>query len=297
MRLLSALTILAIALTGCRSHTADFKSTTGLQNMGQRRVRQRGFTVPAIRRMAIQDQAMSLGAQAGLAKRAKQIDDMLTKYARQLDRTFNFDALLLAHNVLPPVLSEGQHGLRLSGDYALRIADRTYKIEKQARFVTVAPNWRDYLMLDYEAPPKPHNTLMPKNRWEKRIWDKIIKEGWVTGSKQANDIFEDSLARLTHEFRGMILYRRLLAQHMVSPPYVAKTDLGVTGGGHRMDINDQVLRITALPSLQANAKTWKAAVTAKEQPKPADDIDRIMGMTNGHAYDKQPIHISNRANS
>ena len=63
----------------------------------------------------------------------------------------------------------------------------------------------------------------------------------------------------------MILYRKLLAMNIVSPPYVSHTDLGVTGDGHEIHIDDKVLRITALPQLNINSNEWKAALQKDEQ--------------------------------
>ena len=58
----------------------------------------------------------------------------------------------------------------------------------------------------------------------------------------------------------MLLYRKLLQEKMVSPPYVSKTNLGVTGNGSDMRINDQVLRIAELPKLQTDSNNWQAIV-------------------------------------
>jgi defect-in-organelle-trafficking protein DotC len=70
--------------------------------------------------------------------------------------------------------------------------------------------------------------------------------------------------RHREDFGGMILYRKLLAMNMVSPPYVSNTDLGVTGDASEMHIDDRVLRITALPALNINSHEWKAAVAQDE---------------------------------
>ena len=48
---------------------------------------------------------------------------------------------------------------------------------------------------------------------------------------------------------------------MVSPPYVSNTDLGVTGDGDEIHIDDRVLRITALPALNTHSDEWRAAVS------------------------------------
>ena len=73
-------------------------------------------------------------------------------------------------------------------------------------------------------------------------------------------ILEESVARIKEDFKGMVLYRKLLAMNMVSPPYVSNTDLGVTGDGNEIRIDDRVLRITALPALNVNSNEWRAAL-------------------------------------
>ena len=55
----------------------------------------------------------------------------------------------------------------------------------------------------------------------------------------------------------MILYRELLAEHMVSAPFVAKARLGVTGDASQLRINDEVMRITAQSELQTDPNKWQ----------------------------------------
>ena len=66
---------------------------------------------------------------------------------------------------------------------------------------------------------------------------------------------------MTRDMIGMILYRKLLAENMVSPPFVAKAQLGVTGDATQLRINDQVLRITAQSELQPDSKQWMPILT------------------------------------
>jgi len=219
-------------------------------------------TTSSIRLQALQETAMCIGAQAGLAWRAKQINCILNQNSKSLDRIFDFNLMLLPHNVLPPVLDEGEQILNLDDPQTIRIADRTYKIISQARFVTTAPNWRDYLWLTYTCPEVPIGTLLPQNCDERKIWCCYATQGWQQGVTQANQIYAANLARIRRDFTGMVRYRVLLDQHMVSPPFVARTDLGITGSCSDMRINDQVLRITALPCLQTNSKRWRAIVDA-----------------------------------
>ena len=55
-------------------------------------------SVSKIRSTAIIETAATLGAQSGLAWRAKQINQMLLKHQEALSNVFNFRQLLLKHN-------------------------------------------------------------------------------------------------------------------------------------------------------------------------------------------------------
>ncbi|WED42437.1 type IV secretion system DotC family protein [Legionella cardiaca] len=255
-------------LSGCRHHVviADTSSLAGLKalaNTKSAKTRSKS-SMGKIREMALRETALSLGAQAGLAWRAKIIDDQLTKQARNLDAIFDFNSLVLEHNVLPPVLLEGRNTLNLADTQTIRISDRTYKVAKQARFITTPPNWRQYLWMDYKKPDCPNVTLLPKTKQERLLWCFYVEKGWKNGIEQASIILEESVARIKEDFAGMILYRKLLAMNMVSPPFVSHTDLGVTGDASEIHIDDRVLRITALPGLNVNSKEWIAAVAKDE---------------------------------
>jgi defect-in-organelle-trafficking protein DotC len=245
----------------------DTESLAGLRAMAKVSKPSRGRKrrqMSKIREMALKETALSLGAQAGLAWRARVIDEQLNKQARNLDAIYDFNSLILEHNILPPVLLEGRNTLNLADTQSIRVSDRTYKVYKQARFVTTPPNWRQYLWLDYMKPEYPNITLLPKTKSESQVWCIYVEKGWNQGIDQANIILEENIGRIKEDFNGMILYRKLLAMNMVSPPYVSHTDLGVTGDATEMHIDDRVLRITALPRLNVNSNEWRAAVAKDE---------------------------------
>ena len=264
-----SITLVAL-LVACSSSTTsqmgDTTSLAGLQAMASTKVTKvaKVASMSKIREMALRETALSLGAQSALAWRAKYIDDQLIKQARNLDAIYDFNALILEHNILPPVLLEGRNTLNLADAQNIRISDRTYKVSKQARFITTPPNWRQYLWMDYKTPEYPNITLLPKTKEERGVWCVYIDKGWKNGVDQANTILEESIARIKEDFSGMIMYRKLLAMNMVSPPYVSHTDLGVTGDGDEIHIDDRVLRITALPALNINSSEWRAAVAKDE---------------------------------
>ncbi len=218
----------------------------------------------SIRLEAVQDTARSLGARSGLAYRGEEINDSLFEEEDQLDAIFSFHALLLGDNILPPVLVESRDSLVVSTPNLLRVADRNYRIIKQARFVTLAPTWRDYLQMDERRPPLPDESLWPKTDEEREVWAEYVEIGWFDGIAQADLIYTENLARLKRDYQGMVRYRMLLAQNMVSAPQVAHRELGITGGGEEMAINDRTLTIEALPALRADSKTWDPALTTHE---------------------------------
>jgi defect-in-organelle-trafficking protein DotC len=211
----------------------------------------------------LKESALSMGARGGLAARTEQINDELAEESEYLTSIFNFQGLMLENNVQPPVLVEGRDALNLDTPYTIRIADRNYRIVKQARFVTAVPIWQDYLVVPVRKPSPPDKSLLPKQNdpGEIAIWQEYTRKGWQQGVEQADTIYGDNLARLKRDYVGMIRYRTLLAQNMVSAPLVAEKDLGITGGGEQLAINDRVLTIKALPSLKANSDQWIPVVT------------------------------------
>lgn len=263
--------VLFSLLAGCASTRSvnaknSMDSVEKVQELKADRSSVVGKDLTAIRSEALKETALSVGAQAALAYRSKQINAMLDKHATYLDYVFNFNLLLMDHNVLPPVLVEGDNSLNLDDPTTIRIADRTYQIVSQAHFVTTPPTWRNYLWLTYTKPQVPDNSLLPENSKERSIWKKYVAEGWQQGIVQADDMYKQNLATLKRDYTGMVRYKFLLTQHMINAPFVTRTDLGVTGGGSDMRVNDQVLRITQLPSLQPNSQLWNPVISPSTQP-------------------------------
>jgi defect-in-organelle-trafficking protein DotC len=266
------LVALIFLLSGCASHqqNLDNINTANLNQLESVRVDASPASpskteLSQLRAKSLRDTAMSLGAQAGLASAAKQINSHTESNNKDLETIYNFNALMLNHGVLPPVLEAGDNTLNLADPNTIRVSDRTYKIIQQARFATTAPNWREYLWLNFSKPTLPDRTLLPKSAEENKVWRAGIRAGWDKGVEQAYSIFQQNLARLKRDFRGMLLYRKLLEEKMISPPFVSRTELGVTGDGDDMRVNDQVLRIVELPKLQTNSKGWNAIVVKRDE--------------------------------
>src|SRR3990167_5567747 len=250
MKWLARLTSIALLIASMNA-LADIPDYTA--NVGYIQVPQLapgGNQVNSIRYAGIRQAAKSLGARGGLAWQARNIDLALNAESVFLDQVFDFNQLLLGHNVLPPVLVESNDNLNLDNSVTLRIDTKTYRIIKAARFGTAPPNWRAYLWMRFKRPRLTDRSLLPQTRAETLVWNHFFREGWINGSQQADDIFTDNLNRLKRDMIGMILYRKLYALHMVSAPFVAKAQLGITGNATQLRIDDQVMRITSQSQLQ-----------------------------------------------
>jgi defect-in-organelle-trafficking protein DotC len=213
-----------------------------------------------MRKDAVRDTAMSVGARTALAWRGEQINRMLNSQAGHLNSVFNFAGLVLSDSILPPVLLESHNAISLDNPHSIRVADRSYQIIRQAHFVSAPPTWREYLIMDETRPEAPDVSLLPSTQEEQDAWRQGIVKGWEEGLKQAEMIYQENLSRLKRDYQGMVRYRMLLAQNMVSPPQVAHRDLGITGGGESLAVNDRTLTIRALPSLKADSQVWKPSI-------------------------------------
>jgi defect-in-organelle-trafficking protein DotC len=216
-----------------------------------------------IRLQAIKETALSLGARAGLAAKSQQINKVLDKNAQELSQVFNFRALMLPHNVMPPVLEQSNQLVHVANMTSIRLANKTYRIVQQAHFVSTPPNWRQYLYMNYKKPTVPDKTLLPRNAKEQAWWIYYIKKGWKEGTAQAKTIYLDNLAELETDYKGMLLYNELRARNIISKPYVATAKLGTTTNAHQTQLylNDEIMRITSLPKLNPDMAKWKAVIT------------------------------------
>jgi defect-in-organelle-trafficking protein DotC len=219
---------------------------------------QQQVTTSNIRETAVKEAAESLGMQGGLAAESQVIDSQLQANAAKLDQIFNFNLVMYHQNVLPPVIVKANNLVNIDdeGD-TIRIAGVTYRIVSQVKFVTAPPTWRDYLWMQYNAPQLPDKVLLPQNSQEQAIWTTNVQQGWQEGIAQALTIYKLNLNRMVRDFNGMLLYKQLLLQNMISPFYVTQTTHGVSGNGNQMMIDDQNLQITNTPQLQVHSKFWE----------------------------------------
>lgn len=230
-----------------------------------------------IRLEALKEAALSYGARGGLASRTKEIRAELDQRASYLDRVYNFRSLLIAAPsgllIEPPIISEQLNALLIEGDgQTAAVADSVYMINQNVRIVSAPREWRTYIERGWGDVEPPPEILRPKDKAERDLWRELTEKGWIEGRAQADDVFEQDLNKLSADFNGMVRYRKLLAQGMVSPPFAQQIDRGVTGttrnaaiGGQNvpvtstMRVGDRAVVITGVPELITGSDQWRPA--------------------------------------
>lgn len=217
-----------------------------------------------MRRDAMKEAALSYGARGGLAWRTYHIRNELETRATQLDKTFDFRQLLIPAPsgllIEPPIVSEAVNALLIEGSgQEAAVSDRVYEIIRNAQIVSGARNWRNYLERDWGDVAPPPDILRPSTKEEREEWIGWVREGWQKGLEQADEIFTDDLNQLSADYNGMVRYRLLLAQGMISPPNALQVDRGVTGGGNSMRVGDRAVQITGKPAFVSGADKWQPA--------------------------------------
>jgi defect in organelle trafficking protein DotC len=217
-----------------------------------------------MRRDAQKDAALSYGARGGLAKRNYQIMERLADYEGVLSQVFNFRQLLIKAPsgllIEPPIVRESLDSLVIADDgNEAAVADRVLDINKQAKIVSAPRDWRQYLIQSWAEVPPPPRILWPKSKEEQAGWDDWVEQGWKAGIVQAEQMFEMNVNRLVADYNGMVRYRMLLAEGMISQPYALHEDRGVTGSKTEMRVGDRALRITGPSQFLTGAALWKPA--------------------------------------
>ena len=218
-----------------------------------------------IRRDAQKEAALSYGARGGLAKRNYQIAERLSGYEDVLDRVFNFRALLVRAPsgllIEPPIVRESLENILINSDGTeAAVADRILDINKQAKIVSAPRDWRHYISINYESEIQPPpRVLWPMNKEEQAEWNGWVKQGWLAGYEQGEETFETNLNRLVTDYSGMVRYRMLLTQGMISQPFAMHEDRGVTGDKTVMRVGDRALRITGPSQFLTGSDLWKPA--------------------------------------
>lgn len=216
-----------------------------------------------MREQAIHDAAYTVALQTSVKQQYNKINGVLESLDKEMDKAFNFTPLMMYGNrLMPPIVTHAGASFDLRNPNLAVAADKTYRIFKDARIVTLAPSWRDYMYKEFGVIDTINSLLTPKDDIEKRIWDNAVFTGWAEGQSQAHRIFKINLNRLMRDYNGVVQYLLLADQGVMSMPQLAKGKHSVkeSEGGQALDINRVVYRLTEKSSFQDVAR-WKVSVS------------------------------------
>ena len=203
-----------------------------------------------LRLKVVADAGATLAFQQGFQARYAELMAACERRARDFDRIFDFQKLILEGRVLPPVIRWTGRSVVVDSPSSATAADATYVIERPARIVASAPGWREWLMVD-AAPFEPDQALLPRTGEERRAWQEAVKEGWTAGRVHAGEIFETAMARLEADYRGMLRFRMLADRGLASAPVLAEGQVALSVMGRRLSLNETTIRITVPASFEA----------------------------------------------
>ncbi len=204
--------------------------------------------VSRMRPAAIREAAQLATFQKAISWRYGQLIDETERYCNIMDTAFNFSPLLLTQGqalIMPPVLANGGASMRIEDGDTATSAKATYELLEPARYIASPPTWREFLMVDsFPQADEPNPALLPKNSEERKIWRQAVHEAWNEGIAQADQLYADNVSRMAREYRGIMLYHLLTAQHLLSKVGTASAELGRHASGNKLNIGQQVYRIT-----------------------------------------------------
>ncbi len=97
----------------------------------------------------------------------------------------------------------------------------------------------------FPEPEKPNPAVLPKNDAERAVWRAAVREAWAQGLAEADQLFADNVARMTRQYRGIMLYHLLTAERLLSNVGSASADIPLNASDSKLYIGQQVYRITA----------------------------------------------------
>lgn len=222
----------------------------------------------SLRDKAIARAALVYGAQSGLYYRWLDIQSLLFKRANLLSHVFNFGAMYLDHGLIqPPVLDSHSDVMKITDSGQMRtFIHHVYRVLTPATFMARPITWQVFLLPDrLSKPARPRMALLPKNAYEKKLWQYYLKKGWQQGIQGANSEFDTRLSSLNSAYQGMVLYTLFAMRGMIAPPQVVgfSQDADHNSDGRKMAVGIEQSIMTKNSYFIAKPNHWRAVFYRK----------------------------------
>ena len=117
----------------------------------------------------------------------------------------------------------------------------------------------------------PRGTTSPN--YAKNATEKILgppHQRRLGGMRTSERNLSIDLNRLDRDYQGMVRYLSLLSEGKVSDVVVAKGNLGITGDGQTMRVNDRTIRIMKDPELNLSTEKWSPTINTGPPATPIE---------------------------
>lgn len=256
----ASLACAVLALVAVQSASAQTQSLTIESLMSAQGASESEGRLSMVRETALRETAFGLGTRLGLLQRSREIAAEVAKRDRELDKRFDFGGLMMGPGVLPPVIMESKDAISLEAT-TMRVSGAIYKIDEAARFVAIAPTWRDWLLLglptEDAADMSSVKSLLPRDGAERAFWKQEVAQAVATGRAQAQQIFDLNVANLEKTYFGMRLFYDLWKRGMVTIPVIASAQTMVDHENpNTIAVGNTMFRITRQAGFE-DSNRWK----------------------------------------
>lgn len=207
----------------------------------------------------LKNTAVSYGYQGGLYITMKGILERLDSKLSEMS-LIDFRSVVVYQDgfLMLPAKVTIQNGREIITETAARRTAYIPRIERQPKFISIMPTWKDYFQIKLTQPQINRNSVLPQNDVEQQIWREKIKEGWEKGIEQAYINYEKRLARLKDDLNGYITYHVLREHNIITAPSFSSNYYALTGGGTSINIDDVMVEVEVNPSFVTNRDAWES---------------------------------------
>lgn len=236
-----------------------------------------------LRSTIINETFYAVAFQESVRKEYKKILNKIEPLSDTMDEIFNFEQLMYQGKMLPPVIQESNDYYGKLSDKSLVQTAKRWLILKDASVSIMPPKWQSYLFQGIDGQDNlVKSGLELRNDEEKELAIKAKNRAAKEAQDYIVQLLKLNLARLKRDYIGMLTYKQLEMQGIVSAPVLAVSDepYVITQGNREALVGAKRYLITYDSQFNKH-KDWKPIVSNKAIDTP---IDRLFTPPRYEAY-------------
>jgi hypothetical protein len=205
--------------------------------------------------------AMKFATDSALYEQTRNFRQKLTEeYYDEMVQIFPFHMLALeSGKIRAPVIEEIGFTREIESKRTRREIKKRYRIARQAEVMNEPQTYMDFFENLMTKKPNPPNVYMlPLNEDELEYWRKGVLNGWVEGTRLANEIIRSDIRMALREIIGQLRFHYLARAKIISMPTSKNINVGTNSNGLAVNIGESVFEITQLPRFNDRELSWIA---------------------------------------